>query len=471
MATPMTVEEHRARVGEIDTRLSEIDTEYKGQALPEGARDEWTALNTERDDTKKVIDELVAREARILSLSDEGEERTESISDMRFQTARPGRFQGDTFDLNEYRRLASSQEQQIDLMVDGAKRALEQTDLSHVADVAGAERYAEALLQPSPHRDPGEVARRILTNGSPKYIKEFQRAFTVGSTGTYPVPIALDPTIVPTGNWSINPFRQIGNVETITGTTWKGVTSGDVTAAYAAEAAAASDNTPTLAQPSITPQRAQAFVPFSWETGQDWSSIAGEMGKLIGRAKDNLEAVQFATGAGTTVYPQGVITGATTSVATASAGAFVIGDVYKLMEQLPAAFRPNATWVTNLYALNKVRQFDTAGGAGLVVRLPQGGQGGPGSQQAQSGLELLGRPVYESTGVNTTNVLTTGTKIAVLGDFEYFKIIDRIGLDVSIVPHIFDTSTGYPTGQSGVFAYWRNSSLVLSAGAFRVLWT
>jgi HK97 family phage major capsid protein len=194
-------------------------------------------------------------------------------------------------------------------MVDGARRAVEQIGkINPKADLA----KTEELLRATPNRDPEVVARRMLKYGNPVYERVFakalsgksltaeeQRAFTVGSTGTYPVPIALDPTVVHTSNWSVNPWRQISNVESITGTTWKGVTSGAITAAYATEAAEASDNTPTLAQPAITPVRAQAFVPFSIETDQDWGGLQTEMARLLSEAKDDLEATKFWTGTGT----------------------------------------------------------------------------------------------------------------------------------------------------------------------------
>jgi predicted phage gp36 major capsid-like protein len=58
-----------------------------------------------------------------------------------------------------------------------------------------------------------------------------------------------------------------------------------------------------------------------------------------------------------------------------------------------------------------------------------------------------------------------------LGDFNYFLIVDRIGLDIEIAPLLFGPSNRYPTGQRGLLAMWRNTSKVLSANAFRVLTT
>jgi hypothetical protein len=108
-------------------------------------------------------------------------------------------------------------------------------------------------------------------------------------------------------------------IETISGSnTWNGVSSGAITASYAAEAAAATDNTPTMAAPTATVNKAHAFVPFSIEVGQDWGALEAEMGKLFQDSKDDLEGTQFVTGAGTTVFPQGFVTGTTATVAAAT---------------------------------------------------------------------------------------------------------------------------------------------------------
>jgi HK97 family phage major capsid protein len=82
--------------------------------------------------------------------------------------------------------------------------------------------------------------------------------------------------------------------------------------------------------------------------------------------------------------------------------------------------------------------------------------------------KLLGRPVWESTAMAAA--LTTGSKILVIGDWRYFVIVDRVGMDIEILPQLLGANRR-PTGQRGLYAYWRNSSDVLSAAAFQVLVT
>jgi HK97 family phage major capsid protein len=167
-----------------------------------------------------------------------------------------------------------------------------------------------------------------------------QRALSLGATtGGQAVPFTLDPTIIPTSNSVVNPARALARIETISGSnTWNGVSSGAITATRVAEATAATDNTPTMAAPTATVTKAHAFVPFSIEVDQDWSALEAEMGKLFQDAKDDDEGTQFVTGAGTTVFPQGFVTGTTTTVAAASGLTITAANVYALEAALPPRF-------------------------------------------------------------------------------------------------------------------------------------
>lgn len=129
----------------------------------------------------------------------------------------------------------------------------------------------------------------------------------VGSTGGFGVPYALDPTIMLSSSGSQSPLRELATVTTITTRTWQGVSSEGVTAAFSAEATEASDDSPTLAQPTINAEKWQAFVPFSIELGQDYDSLQEELGRLFADARDELEASKFTSGAGSASNePQGL---------------------------------------------------------------------------------------------------------------------------------------------------------------------
>ena len=169
---------------------------------------------------------------------------------------------------------------------------------------------------------------------------------TTGSAGQFAIPFSLDPTILLSSAGVISPIRKPARNVTIATTTWKGVSSAGVTAGFAAETVEAADNSPSLVQPSITTQKAFAWVPYSIEVGQDWQSLHDELVYLFADAKNTLEATAFLTGTGTN-EPKGVLTGLTTTqrVQTATTNVYALADVYSLKQALPARFVGNASWM------------------------------------------------------------------------------------------------------------------------------
>ena len=94
-----------------------------------------------------------------------------------------------------------------------------------------------------------------------------------GSAGGFAVPYELDPSIMLSSAGVVNPIREISRATAISVDEWRGVSSAGVTASFAAEATETTDNAPMLAQPTISTEKAQAFVPFSIEVGMDWPSL------------------------------------------------------------------------------------------------------------------------------------------------------------------------------------------------------
>jgi HK97 family phage major capsid protein len=287
-----------------------------------------------------------------------------------------------------------------------------------------------------------------------------ERAMATTTTGV-PVPYQLDPTLIYAGSGALNPFRQICRVETVTEGTWKGVNTQDVSLAYSAEAAEASDSSPTLAQPSITTQRCIGFIPFSIEVGQDWGSLVPELTQALADGKDVLDATAFLTGTGSN-QPGGVLNiggtgGLTTTqrILTNTTAVYAVGDPYRLKTGLPARFINAATWVAAPGIWDTTYRF-------------VGGNSTEPVQMETRGGDMLGRPKVElSTMVTTT---TTGSKIAMLGDFRTgYMIADRLGMQVELIPHLFGAANRFPTGQRGLFAIWRTGAGVVAANAIRYL--
>jgi HK97 family phage major capsid protein len=489
----LTIEKIDARIAEIKERLQEIDGEFAGAPLPEDRKEEWNTLNEEREEKLELRAELVARTERLAEL-----DTREGNRDEPFQTRRPGVATGDDiYDLSTIRMSVTSPEEGLRELRDRALRSVEKAHFAHPeANREECQAHIERLLHTidGPSDDggkvPGELARRILVTGSPAYARAFgknlkgtplsneeSRALSLGtgSAGGFAIVYTLDPTIIPTSNLNVNPWRALANVEQIAGTNeWRGVTSGAVTAHRVAEGTEAVDDSPTLAQPALVVTKVHTFIPFSVELGQDWGALQTEMARLIQDAKDVEEGTSFAKGNGTTPNPQGVVTGALTGsgepILTAGVAAFVVGDVYKVWEAVGARFRPKASWVGNLSIYDLIRQFATTYGPNVFVQNLQIGTNNiAGTTGGSIGAQLLGKGCWESTDMD--GVLTTGSNILVVGDFNYYKIVDRIGMDIEVVPHLFGATSRYPTGQRGIYAYWRNMGRMLSPNAFAILQT
>jgi HK97 family phage major capsid protein len=277
---------------------------------------------------------------------------------------------------------------------------------------------------------------------------EYRASLAEGNTGANAVPFYLDPTVILTNTGSKNPFRQICRIVNITTQTWHGVSSTGVTAEWTAESAQVADASPTLSQPSITPVRADAHVQLTMEMIAD-SNITEQLGTLFADAKDRLEAAAFATGTGST-QPRGIVTALgtvtasrVTSVTTAAYGAI---DIFNVDSNLPARYRDSgAAWVGHWAQWNTVRQFSVGTGSlSGSFWLSLGGGVPP---------ELVGWPVYSSSAM-TNSTTTSGADVLVLGDWDNYVIVDRIGMSILVNPYVVGGG-GRPIGETGYTAFWR----------------
>jgi HK97 family phage major capsid protein len=464
-----SVEELSERQAAVRARLVEVDGENRGLPMDEAAQTEFSALVEEDAEIERRVTELKAR-AAIIERAAAQPGTTERTND-HFPPAQRSRQVADDniYDLATIRASAFGNADELRAEMHGrARRAIELATFPH-PDITSQDQARHQVTKLVEQHDDnlGTIARRILLTGSATYRRAFAKAIQgvplndgetralslAGASGGFAVPFSLDPTIIPTSNSNVNPFRAISRVIQIAGDEWRGVSSGAITAAYAAEATETTDNAPTLVQPTISTEKAQAFIPFSIEIGQDWGGLESEISRLLAEAKDDLEANKFTAGSGTN-EPFGVLTGTTNTVNAGAGQTFTIANLYSLVAALPPRYRPNASFVASLAVINRIRQFDTQGGANLWVQL-----------QADAPGILLGRPFYENSEMAD---VATSVKFAVYGDFSRFVIVDRVGLSVELIQHLVGTNHR-PTGQRGLYAYWRNSAKVVDANAFRAL--
>ncbi|WP_435643870.1 phage major capsid protein [Streptomyces sp. H49] len=484
----MTVEERTARQSEIRARLAEIDTEFSGAVLPDETQTEWNDLQAEYVNHDRAIEAATARAEQLRALAAEPG-ATERVDSQRAgfgvrQAPAVLRRPDNIYDLAEVRNQARSVDELPSLYRERAMRAIEQSQFPGARSREDAQERASQLVE-TIDDEQGTLARRMLATGSPLYNRAFgkmmqklstngltaeeSRALALGvdTAGGYAVPMQLDPTIILTSDGAINPLRQVARQVQIVGKVWEGVTSAGVTVTRGAEGDEAPDSTPTLAQPSVTTTRVQGFVPFSVEIERSWSEMRGEVTMLLQDAKDMEEANSFILGDGTGTNPSGLIgtMPAGQKVGqTGSAGSLTVPDDMMALEMaLPPRFRPRASWLANKAIYNKVRSVSQSKGglAGDVWARMSGGQPP----------EMLGYPAYEVSSMDGT-IESSGAGanlVLAFGDFRTgFLIVDRIGMSVELVPHLFGAN-GRPTGQRGIYAYWSNNCKIIVPNAIRVL--
>jgi len=380
---------------EMKRRVEELDREHAGEAMPDEARSEWNALN-------KAIDEFEARRTRIRELATSPRNTEAGAA---FHNPVESRDSG-LHTIERYRNqeaLTSKAADRLDELV--RKSDTTGVDGRYLAAV-GDPHYNSAFgkLLADPVLGHNRMTKEEVAAVQKVNAVEAERAMSIGTTtaGGFAVPFTLDPSVMLTSSGALNPIRELSREITIATDTWKGVSSTGVTASYVAEATAATDASPTLAQPTIDCAQGRAFVPFSIELGQDWDSLQQELVRLISDGRDVLDATQFLTGTGTD-SPAGVLTGLTTSqrVQTVGTAAIAISDIYSLKGALPARFIPNATFAAHPNRLDSIFRLT-----------PSGSTTEPQAMPTRDGA-LVGKPVVEWTTMATTS--SSGSKYALYG--------------------------------------------------------
>jgi HK97 family phage major capsid protein len=82
---------------------------------------------------------------------------------------------------------------------------------------------------------------------------------------------------------------------------------------------------------------------------------------------------------------------------------------------------------------------------------------------------LRGRPLAIDSAMPSFTGTTGNANLLVVGDFSRFYIVERMGMSVELVPHLFSTTTNRPDGQRGIFAMARVGSDSIDDLSFRLL--
>jgi HK97 family phage major capsid protein len=479
---PVDITQYRTR-DEMSARRRELDAEITRMAELPGVLDTGTQVDwDEKTEERKALDEaIVAWDKRVAfaeSIAPKEENRVayEAPQVLRRPT------ETDIYDLDAVWSRSRSPEQRAQTLRDNAMRSVEQATFPHPAARPDEARAHIASLLDYKDTSEGELAQRILVTGSPLYGRYFDRiiagqnlsseeqrvgalAVGVSATGGAAVPYYFDPTIVPIGAWtSVNPYRQACRVEQIVGSNvWQAVAAGAVTAVRALEAGVAVEAGPGFEAPSITVKKVQSLVTYSIEMSQDRADLASEMARLIQEGKDTEEEASFTTGDGSDPAPFGMmavhasVNGFWTVVHTAAG--LAITDLYVFESALMLRHRMNAAWFMSRAAIRAIQALENDSGqlfggnyyarVGYPELTPAG----------NTGLRLLNYPIWEVP--SAPYGAAADTVIGAFGDPKQYVIVDRVGMNVEIIPHIFTGAV--PTGQRALYAMWRNSARAFGA--------
>ena len=492
-----TEADQREAISARASRMAEIDAEYKGRELPPDMQAEFDRATSETERLDARIQATEDRRARITAAEQliENQVPVEGPMPQRWAPPSPPNIvrqytDAEIHDVAGSRAVSRSDDEFRGLMRDNAMRVVERANYLHPAvPAATAQAHVARMLDTIDTADK-QLARRIMTTDAPAYRRAFNKAVGgqnlnveeqravmavgVDATGGFAVPFAFDPTIIPIGAHTLtNPFRAACRVEQIVGTdTWQGVTATAVTAVRALEAAAATDSSPTFAQPSVIVKRVQSTVVYSIEMGQDRPDIGVEMAKLIAEAKDTEEEASFAIDDGVAENALGMIpphgtAGMFTQAQTDVAATLDADDLYKVEAALPIRHRANAAWFMNRFVVRAIQALETGGGQlfGGVNYASVGYPNTP-SVTGNTGLSLLRYPIWEVPSA-PADVTTNTISYCAFGDPKNYIIVDRVGMTIELVPHFLDAATGYPTGQRMLYAMWRNNAKPLNVDGMR----
>jgi HK97 family phage major capsid protein len=349
--------------------------------------------------------------------------------------------------------------------IDGMVRSDDSRDwVSRFVNAVGSDAYksafAKLIADPQNGHLRFDAAEVAAVREASAIETERSMSIGAGSGGGFLLPFQLDPTVMLSSAGALNPVRQVSRVVTTAWNEWRGISSDGVTVSYSAEAAQMVDGSPVLAQPNIVCQRWTAFVPFSWELGQDWATLESELVRLIADGRDVNDSTMFYSGTTSSNQPNGIISSLGTSqqVITSGTAVYAAGDVWSLKEAVPARFQANASFLAHPTILDKTYRL-----------VPNASTSEPALMETRDG-PLVGKPAYEWSSAGS--VVATSSTIMIGGDFSAgYVIADRLGMSAVPIQALFGGTAAvhYPTGQAGLAVWGRTGANVVNPNALRVL--
>ena len=157
-----------------------------------------------------------------------------------------------------------------------------------------------------------------------------------------------------------------------------------------------------------------------------------------------------------------VLAGAS-EVDTATAEVLALADIYSTYAALPPRHRNgNTAAIAEWSTLNEIRRLLAAAGDRSSFN----------EATATMPATLFGWPILEASSADAFSAVDAAASAVSLllyvGDWSNYVIVDRVGMNVENVPHLFATANNRPSGQRGLLAWWRNGAESVNDDAFRV---
>jgi len=457
----MKIEELRSKVEALKTEIESLaaidDISADDDARLTAALDEFDARSAELSAVEARAKRVDAARSTVVERAAGFDapqimRKTETAVDVRSATRGEIRDAAMKVLENNGRGLAARQLDNVDKLINTRSELTDGGEIAKRLLLTENDAYRSAFVKGTTQAAPAFTADEV------KALNEFRAMSLTDADGGFGVPVLIDPTIILSSGAADAPILSLARVVTITTDEWKGVSSAGVTWSYDAEANQVSDDSPTLAQPTVTTYKAAGFIPYSLEIGMDYPGFAEEMRRLLDAGYVDLVAKQSMTGS----TPVGIFTAldanTNVEVVVTTDGAFGAVDLLKVWGELPERYRSRATWLMSTDVENEIRTFSsTNSGAYYTVNITQGGTP-----------TLFGRPVVKSDYAPAFTGTTGAANILVVGDFSNFLIAQRAGMTVEFIPQLFGAN-GRPTGQRGWYAYARHGFDSVNDLGFRLL--
>jgi HK97 family phage major capsid protein len=218
----------------------------------------------------------------------------------------------------------------------------------------------------------------------------------------------------------------------------------------------------------VNVHKADGYIPYSIEVGMDYPAFAMEMERLLSSGYQEILVQKLTVGAGDgSEEPFGIVTALAATagvlVASGTGGTLAASDVNKLWKALPIRYRNPAlagrvAWMSHTGINGSIQQLGQDAGAAFTVNFT-----------AEGVTVLKGRSMYENDYMADLPTGTAAGNILIVGDWSNYLVAQRAGMNIELVPHVFDVTNNMPTGERAWYAWTRVGADSVNDLGFRML--